>query len=410
MPNPDTNHAQEVKDAFNELQEAVEQKNDEIDRLSNTVESTEERLQKAQDRLDELETKANRRDLSDTAVGEGGEITERSDERKAFNAWLNGQSVGPEEYKSHLYPGKSRDTKDLSIGSGAGNQSDALAPVDFVEEIIKDVVDISPLRQAARTLQTERKQVEIPKLQGRPSAGFVSEGGNRANDTSADFGADNDDMLVIDTHEFFVEIPITRQMIEDAVFDVEAEVRDFVATEMDRLQGNKFLQGSGTKEPQGMITDPDFNTTSTADTSTDGVGAISADELRTLPLRLKQQYRDNGSWGVTREALRHARTLTDDGGDYLLEPSLDGGTPSTIDGYPYVEMQDLVPSANAGQGDVPFVFGDYERAYYVVDRLQMEVIRDPYTAKSSGKIEYHFRGRVGGDLALAEAVRGLEIA
>jgi HK97 family phage major capsid protein len=73
-------------------------------------------------------------------------------------------------------------------------------------------------------------------------------------------------------------------------------------------------------------------------------------------------------------------------------------------------MQDLVTSASAGSGDVPFVFGDYQSAYYVVDRLQMEVIRDPYTAKSTGKIEYHYRGRVGGELALGEAVRGLEIA
>jgi len=402
--------AQEVKDAFNELKESVENKNEEIERLSNTVESTEERLQKAQDRLDELETKAHRRNLSDTTVSEDGELTEPSESRKAFNAWLNGQSVDGDTYRKHLYPGKSAETKDLSIGSGAGNQSDALAPVEFVQEIIKDAVDISPLRQAARTLQTERKQVEIPKLQGRPSAAFVSEGGSRSDDTDTDFGADNGDMLVIDTHEFFVEIPITRQMIEDAVFDVEAEVRDLVATEMERLQGNKFLQGTGTGEPQGLITDTDFNVESTADTTTDGVGAVSADELRTLPLRLKQRYRDNGSWGVTREALRHARTLTDSSGDYLFEPSLDGETPATIDGYPYVEMQDLVPSGTAGAGDVPYVFGDYESAYYVVDRMQMEVIRDPYTAKSTGKIEYHFRGRVGGDLALAEAVRGIEIA
>lgn len=403
-------YAQEVKDAFNELKESVEQKNEEIDRLQNTVESTEERLQKAQDRLDELETKAGRRNLSDTTVGKGGEVNDPSEARKAFGAWINGRSVGEETYRKHLYPGKSQETKDLSIGSGAGNQSDALAPVEFVEELIQDVVDISPLRQAARTLQTERKQVEIPKLQGRPSAGFVSEGGTRSNDTDLDFGSDNGDMLVIDTHEYFVEVGVTRQMIEDAVFDVEQEVQDKVATEMERLVGEKLLQGTGSGEPQGMISASGFNTELTADTSTDGIGAITVEEIRTLPLRLKQRYRDNGQWGVTREALRHARTLTDASGDFVFEPSLDGETPATIDGYPYVEMQDLVPTATAGQGDVPFVFGDYESAYYVVDRLQMEVIRDPYTAKSSGKIEYHFRGRVGGDLALAEATRGIEIA
>jgi HK97 family phage major capsid protein len=398
----------EFKDALYEAREAAERKSEEVETLKTELTETREKWEKAQDRLDELETKMNRRDLD---TNPGSDTAEMGDERKAFKQWINGANVSGEMYREHLYPGENKgETKDLSIGSGAGNQSDALAPVEFVEEIIKDAVDISPLRQAARTLQTERKQVEIPKLQGRPSAAFVGEGDNRADDTSTDFGADNGDMLVIDTHEFFVEVPVTRQMIEDAVFDVEAEVRDVVTTEMDRIQGEKFLQGTGTGEPQGMITDTDFVSETTSDTTTDSIDAVSADELRTLPLRLKQRYRQNGQWGVTREALRHARTLEDSSGEYLFEPSLDASTPATIDGFEYVEMQDLVPSGSAGEGDIPFVFGDYQRAYYVVDRLQMEVIRDPYTAKSSGKIEYHFRGRVGGDLALAEAVKGIEIA
>jgi HK97 family phage major capsid protein len=405
---PDTNYAKETKEAFNELKEAVKNKNEEVETLKNTVSSTKERLEKAQSRLDELETKTNRRDLD---TDHGSDTAEMSDERKAFKSWVNGANVSGEAYREHLYPGESKgETKDLSIGSGAGNQSDALAPVEFVEEIIDDVVDISPIRQVARTLQTERKQVEIPKLQARPNAAFVSEGGTRSDDTGLDFGADNGDMLVINTHEFFVEVPVTRQMIEDAVFDVEAELRDYVSTEMDRLLGEKHLRGTGTGEPQGMITDADFQTVTTADTTTDSIDAVSAEELRNLPLRLKQEYRNNGVWGVTREGLRHARTLEDPSGDFIFEPSLDASTPATIDGFEYVEMQDLVASATAGQGDIPYVFGDYQQAYYVVDRLQMEVIRDPYTAKSSGRIEYHFRGRVGGDLALAEAVKGIEIA
>lgn len=403
MPeNPDSNYAQEVKDAFNELRESVEQKNDEIERLNNTVASTEDRLEKAQDRLDELETQGRRRDFTSNR-----EEDEVSEERKTWRRWLNGRPVSQEKYNEHLYPGE--ETKDLSIGSGAGNQSDALAPVEYVEEIIKDAVDISPFRQVARILSTDRKQVEIPKLQGRPSAAFVSEGGTRSNDTTTDFGEDNADMLTIDTHEFYVQIPVTRQMLEDAVFDVEAEVRDLVSTEMARLQGNKFLQGSGTGEPQGLVTWSSFNTTTTADTATDGIGAIVADEVKELPTFLKQTYRQNGQWGVTREALRHVRTLKDANNDYLFQPGLSAEIPDTIVGFPYVEMEDLVSSANAGDSDVPLVFGDYERGYIVVDRLQMEVIRDPFSQKESGKVDLHFRGRVGGQPSLAEATRGIQI-
>lgn len=394
----------EIKTAIDELRETAERKNEEVENLKTTLPETEEKLDAIQDRLDEFEKKANRRNLGHEADEESG----MTEEEKTFLTWLQNRSVDPESYRKHLVE-TDLETKDLSVGSGAGNQSDALAPVEFVEELITDVVEISPVRQAARTLQTERKQVEIPKLQGRPSAAFVSEGGSRTDDTGTDFGSDNADMLVIDLHEFYVELPITRQMIEDSVFDVEAEVRDLVSTEMQRLQGNKFLQGSGSGEPQGLVTDSSFNTIVTGDTTTDAITSIVADEIRTHPLELKAEYRQNGQWGLTREALRHVRTLEDSSGDYLFEQSLDAETPSTIDGYPYVEMQDLVTTAAAGQGDIPVVFGDMQRAYYIADRLQMEVIRDPYSLKSSGKIEYHFRGRVGGHPANYEAVKGIEI-
>jgi HK97 family phage major capsid protein len=101
-------------------------------------------------------------------------------------------------------------------------------------------------------------------------------------------------------------------------------------------------------------------------------------------------------------------TLEDSQGQFLFQPMLSGDVPSNILGFPFTEMQDLT-DGTAGAGDVPVVFGDYNRAYYVLDRLAMEVIRDPYSAKKQGKIEYHFRGRVGGDLVLGEAVNGVSI-
>lgn len=400
----------ELKNAVAELRDGVKQKNEELEELKNTLPSTQAKIEAANDKLDELEDLKERQDELETKLSRRGVEMEStsgdvSEHRKAFNDWINNRPVDAETYKEYLHPS---DTKDLSIGSGA-NQSDALAPREFVEEIIQDAVDISPVRQVARVLSTDRKRIDIPKLQERPSAAYVAETGTRTNDDDLDFGEDNDDMITIDLPEFFVQIGVTRQMIEDSAFDVEAEVQNLVATELERLQGEKFLQGSGSGEPQGLLTAADFETEEGADAEND-ITSITAEDVRQLPLRVKQTYRTNGVWGVTREALRHLRTLQDDQGMFLFTPNLNEATPPTIDGYEYVEMEDLVTADTAGDGDIPLVFGDFERAYIVGDRLQMELIRDPYSAKESGKIEYHFRGRSGGELALAEAVKGLEVA
>jgi len=398
------NELKEFRNTVSELRDTVDNELSEVREKAESIPADiEQKVDRMTERLADLETKRNRKDKTfepNESVSEG---------TKAFTKWLRDQHLSSDEREALTKAQPDvPEKKDLTVGS-SGNQSDSLAPAEFVQEIIKDVVDISPFRQVARVRQTNRKEAEFPKLQGRPNAGFVSETGTRTDDTSADFGGE-DDLIVIDTHEFYVNLPVTRQMLEDGVFDVEAEAREVVSTEMSRIQGEKFLQGSGTGEPQGLITSGDFSAEVTNDTSTDGVSAISANEMRQLPAFLKQTYRRNGQWGLTREALRHIMTLTNENGQYIWNPQLSGDMPANISGYPYTEMEDLVTAANAGQGDTPVVFGDYQRAYYVVDRLAMEVIRDPYSAKKQGKIEYHFRGRVGGDLVLGEAVTGLEIA
>jgi HK97 family phage major capsid protein len=60
-----------------------------------------------------------------------------------------------------------------------------------------------------------------------------------------------------------------------------------------------------------------------------------------------------------------------------------------------------------GAGLVPIAYGDFARGYTLVDRIQMEMLRDPYTQATSGNIRFIFRRRLGGQVTLAEAIRKL---
>jgi len=53
-------------------------------------------------------------------------------------------------------------------------------------------------------------------------------------------------------------------------------------------------------------------------------------------------------------------------------------------------------------------YGDFKRAYTWVDRLAMEMLRDPYTQATSGNIRFIMRKRVGGKVVLPEAIRKLK--
>jgi HK97 family phage major capsid protein len=101
------------------------------------------------------------------------------------------------------------------------------------------------------------------------------------------------------------------------------------------------------------------------------------------------------------------RKLKDGDKNYIWMPGVQNGAPATIDGDPYVEFPDM-PSEGAGL--YPIAYGDFRRAYTLVDRIAMEMLRDPYTQATSGNIRFIFRRRVGGQVVLPEAIRKLKCA
>jgi HK97 family phage major capsid protein len=81
------------------------------------------------------------------------------------------------------------------------------------------------------------------------------------------------------------------------------------------------------------------------------------------------------------------------------------GAPASILGAPYIICPDM-PSE--GAGTFPIAFGDWSRAYTIVDRVSMSVLRDPYSQQTSGRIRFHARRRVGGQVTDAAAIRKLK--
>ena len=66
--------------------------------------------------------------------------------------------------------------------------------------------------------------------------------------------------------------------------------------------------------------------------------------------------------------------------------------------------------ADVGAGAFPVVFGDFRRAYLIVDRIALAILRDPFTQAATGTIRYIARRRVGGQVVLAEAIRKQKVS
>ena len=57
---------------------------------------------------------------------------------------------------------------------------------------------------------------------------------------------------------------------------------------------------------------------------------------------------------------------------------------------------------DVGSSAICVVYGDFRAGYMVVDRVNLSVLRDPFTQATSGNVRYVARRRVGGQVVLPE--------
>lgn len=272
-----------------------------------------------------------------------------------------------------------------------------LAPVEFVREIIKGETEISPVRTLARVRQTAQKSVQVPKRTGQFAAQWVAEQGTKTETTGLAYGLED-----IPTHEIYALIDISNQMLEDSAFNMEQEIASEAIEQFALAEGTAFVSGNGAGKPQGFLSAASVQTTNSGAATT-----VTADGLLTLKHAIKTAYTRNANFLLNRTTLGSVRKLKDDNKQYLWMPGIANGKPNTIDGDPYMEMPDM-PSEGAGLK--PVAYGDFRRAYTWVDRISMEMLRDPYTQATAGNVRFIVRKRVGGQVVLAEAIRTLTCA
>lgn len=273
-----------------------------------------------------------------------------------------------------------------------------LAPPEYVRELIKDVTEISPIRSIARIRSTGARSIQIPKRTGQFSAQWVAESGTRSETEGYTVGLEE-----LPAHEQYALVDISEQDLEDSVFDLEAEMQSEFAEQFAKAEGAAFVSGNAVGKPEGFMTNSNVASIDSGSNT-----AITADNLITLVHNIKSDYGRNGTFVFNRSTLSAIRKLKDTAGQYVFQAgmTLQGGMVNTILGQPYVEATDM---ASIAQNAFPVAYGDFRRAYMIVDRVSLAVLRDPFTQATTGNVRYIARRRVGGQVVLPEAINKLKV-
>lgn len=268
-----------------------------------------------------------------------------------------------------------------------------LAPPEYVRELLKTVTEISPIRSIARIRSTGARSIQVPKRTGQFAAQWVAESGTRSETEGYTVGLEE-----IPAHEQYALVDISEQDLEDTVFDLEAEMQSEFSEQFAKAEGSAFVSGNAVGKPEGFMTN-----SSVGEAISGSAAALTTDGLLTLIHSIKSEYGRNGVFVFNRTTLSAIRKLKDTAGQYIFQAGFSGtvGATNTIFGYPYIEATDMPDvAANA----YPIAFGDFRRAYMIVDRVNLAVLRDPFTQATTGNVRYIARRRVGGQVVQAEAI------
>lgn len=285
----------------------------------------------------------------------------------------------------------SKSSTDL-LRSDIGELGGFLCPPEWSNELNKNIIEYSPVRNFVRVKRTASKVYKEPIRVGIPKA--TRPGETRSGGKSVSQYAMND----FSPERMTNTIGVTYDELLYNAYDLASELMRDNAEAFAVKEGEEFFSGSGVKEGLGWSVDPNVPEYITAVS-----GVLDFDDMIGITGELKRGY--NPMYSFNRRTLAYLRTIKDSSGRYLWNPAFGdaaSGAPATVNGYRYssefIEYDD-----HDTNGGFPVLFADMMRFYQIVDRTDMTVIRDEYTQKVEGIVEFTMNKWCTGKTKIQEA-------
>jgi len=231
------------------------------------------------------------------------------------------------------------------------------------------------------------------------SASALAEGADVPNDNSGDlvFGQARLDAFVDATPWVLLSF----ELMQDSVFDLEGFLAEALGERLGRRANSRLTTGTGTNQPNGIVTASALGKTAASAT------AIAGDELIDLQHSVNAAYRRSPKcrWMFADTTLATIRKLKDGQGNYLWQMGdIRVGAPDLLLQKPY-SVNDDVPAIATGARSI--LFGDFSR-YWVrkVGSPLIGTVRERFWPKVglAGLIRYD------GELVDQNAIKCLKLA
>lgn len=312
--------------------------------------------------------------------------------------------VKDKEYSDAFQAHMRRGDLQASLNKGTAAEGGFTVPIEWDRTITDKLVIISPMRELCSVQPVGGAGYsKLINLRGTGS-GWVGETDARPNTNTAQFA-----QQVYGWGELYANPSATQGMLDDSELNLENWLAGEVETEFSYQENKAFVSGDGTLKPRGLLTYAAGGANlhplgGIALTPSGVVGGITGDAIMNLVYALPSAFTNAARFALNRNTHLVVRKLKDGQGNYLWQPSLVAGQPATLAGYGLAEIPDMPDVATNA---LSIAFGDFKRAYKILDRMGVRVLRDPFTNKPY--ISFYTTKRVGGGLENPECMKFMKI-
>lgn len=290
--------------------------------------------------------------------------------------------------------------KALSVGSDA--DGGYLVTPHLSEQIVKYVFETSPMRQISNVTEISTDSLDVIQDEEEFASSWTTETGSVSDSNNAQINKKS-----ITVHELYAMPKATQKLIDDASVDIEAWIAEKLAQAFGRKENAAFINGTGSGQPKGVLQYTAGTSSGEIEQIVSGDDAdVTSDSLVQLYYSLKEEYAINATFLMNRATAQQVRLLKEGTtGQYLWQPGLASGAADTLLGVPVMQAADMpVPASDS----LSVAVGDFSRAYQIVDRTGIRILRDPFTDKPF--VKFYSTKRVGGEVVNFEAIKLLKLA
>ncbi len=343
--------------------------------------------------------RVDRREVENPLTPEQQEATADETYREAFDAFVrHGINEVNAEHREVLRGGFVSGQELRAQGVGTNSAGGYLAPATWRDQIVEAIDSIANMAQIADVLQTNTGEtLNWPTENDTANEGAILAENAQVTEQDMEWGTASVGAYMYTSKL----VRVSLQLLQDGAYDPETRVGRALGRRIGRVQNRHFTVGTGSAQPQGVITGGTVGVTAAATT------AITMDELIDLEMSVNEIYRNNGRYLLSDSALAKVRKLKDSNGAYLWQPSTQAGVPSLLLGRPYT-INNSVPVPAAAAKSV--AFGDFREGYLIrrVNEVQLLRLAERYADYLQvGFLAFH---RADGKTQNASAYRVLQQA